>query len=120
MQHDIEQAVLMNIKRLRSELKVWGRYWAHQERGQGYASRSACDRLSEPFIISGQGGSHEHMTPDHINKYDMKIQCLAPNCRRALRTQYISQGQWQLMGFDSKKSFLYWLRRAEMELVREV
>ncbi len=116
MQHDLSIEPVMNIKRLRSELKAWGRYWARQEQGQGYASRSACDRLSEPFTPRGCGGTRDHLPPDHINRYDMKVYCLAHDCRRALRAQYICKGQWPLMGFDSEKTFLYWLRRAEVAL----
>ncbi|WP_112353000.1 hypothetical protein [Shewanella benthica] len=119
MQHDAQHVVLMNIKNLRKELKVWGRYWSRQELGQGYASRSACDRLKEPFTPSRCGGSRNHLPPDHINSYDMKVYTLAIDCRRALRAQYICNGQWQLIGFDSKKTFLFWLRRAEMALFGE-
>ena len=102
---------------MRKELKVWGRYWAQQELGQGYSSRSACDRLKEPFTPSRCGGSRDHIPPDHINNYDMKVDGLALNYRRALRAQYICMGQWKLLGFDSQKTFLFWLRRAEIELV---
>ncbi|WP_229814700.1 hypothetical protein [Shewanella hanedai] len=107
----------MNIKTLRKELKVWGMYWARQEQGQGYASRSACDRLKEPFVLSCSGGSRNHLPPDHINRYEMKVYCLAHDCRRAIRAQYICKGQWLLMGFESKKSFLFWLRKAELTLL---
>ncbi|MCG9732381.1 hypothetical protein L1D44_21680 [Shewanella sp. Isolate13] len=117
MQHDAQHESIMNIKQLRSELKAWGRYWAKQELGQGYGSRSACDYLSEPFIASSCGGSRDHIPPDHINRYDMKVWCLAHDCRRAIRAQYICEGEWRLLGFDSKKTFLFWLRRAEMNLV---
>lgn len=86
--------------------------------GQGYSSRYACDRLKEPFTPSRRGGgSSDHLPPDYINRYEMKVCCLALDCRRALRTQYISNGQWHMIGFDSKKSFLFWLRRAEMALI---
>ncbi len=104
MQHDSQHEAMMNIKHLRRELRTWGRYWAHQEHGQGYSSRSACDRLKDPFLPTGCGDTRDHLPPGHINRYDMKISGLAPNCRRALRAQYICNGQWQLIGFDSKKS----------------
>ncbi|AQS40209.1 hypothetical protein FM037_16550 [Shewanella psychropiezotolerans] len=117
MQHEAQSDALMNIKTLRKELKVWGRYWAQQEQGQGYSSRSACDRLKEPFTPSSCGGSREHIPPDHINLYDMKVYTLAIDCRRALRGQYICNGQWQLLGFDNNKTFLFWLRRAEIALI---
>lgn len=59
---------------------------------------------------------------------------LVPECRRALRAYYVcgrsgtsktakekpsavDRQNWVLMGFDSKKNYMFWLRRAEMELV---
>ena len=83
------QQVTLNMKALRYGLTRWGNYWAHQERGQGFASLSQC--------------------PD--------IERLATQCIRAIRAHYICKGQWALMEFDSKKSYLYWLRRAEIEIV---
>jgi hypothetical protein len=47
----------------------------------------------------------------------MMIERLAPQCIRAIRAHYVCKGQWALMGFDSKKSYVYWLRRAEIEIV---
>ena len=118
MQHDAQHEVLMNIKTLRKELKVWSRYWSSQELGQGYASRSACDRLKEAFTPSSSGGSRGHFPPDHIGRYDMKIYCLTVDCRRALRAKYICNDQWQMIGFDRKKTYLFWLLRAEVALIR--
>ena len=120
MQHEAQIETLMNMKKLRKELKVWGRYWAQQEQGQGYASRSACDRLKEPFTPSSNGGSRDHMPPEHINFYDVKVYKLTPDCRRALRAQYICNKQWQVLGFDSKKTFLFWLLRAERALLGNI
>lgn len=117
MQHDAQHEAMMNMKRLRSELKAWGRYWAYQERGQGYSSRSACDRLKDPFTPSSCAVTNDHVPPRHIERYDVIVTGLAIDCRRAIRAQYICQGQWQLLGFDSKKTFLFWLRRAEIALI---
>ncbi|QQX78533.1 hypothetical protein JK628_13175 [Shewanella sp. KX20019] len=116
MQHDLPIEPMMNIKQLRSELKAWGRYWARQEQGQGYASRSACDRLGEPIRQTCSGGNSDHMPPDYITELDSHIGRLSPNCKRAIRAHYVCKGQWKLMGFDSQKSYIYWLRRAELEL----
>ena len=118
MPHDAQHESIMNIKQLRSELKAWGRYWAKQEQGQGYASRSACDRLSEPFTPRGCGGTRDHIPPDHINRYDMKVYCLAHDCRRALRAKYICDGKWPLLGFDCFKTYKFWLVKAEIELIK--
>lgn len=56
-------------------------------------------------------------TPKHVIQFDRMIECLSPNCIRAIRTCYVCKGQWALMEFDSKKSYLYWLRRAEIALI---
>ncbi|GIU15649.1 hypothetical protein TUM4261_32980 [Shewanella sp. c952] len=115
MQYDLSIEPVMNIKRLRSELKAWGRYWASQEKGLGYASRNACDRLGEP-ITTGYFNARESITPNHIILYDVKINGLAVKCRQAIRAQYVCRGKWELMGFESKKNFLFWLNRGEINL----
>jgi hypothetical protein len=55
--------------------------------------------------------------PREVRLFDQMIERLAPQCIRAIRAHYICKGQWALMGFDSKKSYVYWLRRAEIEIV---
>ncbi|MCL1124217.1 hypothetical protein [Shewanella surugensis] len=105
----------MSIKTLRSELTIWGRYWRGQEYGGGYGSRSACDKLGEIRIESS--ASVEQKVPDHVYQYDQQIEHLSQDCRRALRVRYICKKNWALVGFDSEKSYMYWLRRAEGELL---
>ncbi|NRD72684.1 hypothetical protein HQQ94_05360 [Shewanella sp. VB17] len=102
----------MSIKVLRHGLTQWGRYWQSREYGQGHASRSACDKLGEirgPSVIDFE-------VPSHVLTYDRRIEALSSGCRRALRVHYLCQRNWALVGFDSKKSYLYWLRRAESAL----
>lgn len=106
---------VMNIKTLRRELKVWGRYWRGQEYGGGYGSRSACVKIGETRIESS--ANTEQQVPDHVYQYDKQVERLSHECRRALRVRYICKKNWALVGFDSEKSYQYWLRRAEGELL---
>lgn len=110
------QQVTLNMQALRHGLKRWGNYWAHQERGQGFASRSQCDKLGE-VIVYGSAGIGEVTPQREVRQFDVMIERLAPQCIRAIRAHYICKGQWALVGFDSKKSYVYWLRRAEIEIV---
>ncbi|MCG9697441.1 hypothetical protein [Shewanella sp. Isolate11] len=111
-----EQEQVLNIKALRAGLTSWGRYWAYQELGKGYASRSACDLLGEVQVCGSTIG-HELSVPKHVAEFDRGIERLPFECLRAIRTHYICKGQWSLMGFDSQKSYLYWLRRGELLLL---
>lgn len=106
-----------NMAALRVGLTTWGRYWAFQELGRNYGNRSACDKLGDP-VSRGGAVVHELNVPKHVAQYDQLIDRLSINCKRAIRAHYVCKGQWALMGFDSKKSYIYWLRRAEMQLVK--
>ena len=110
------QQVTLNMKALRHGLTRWGNYWAHQEYGQGFASRSQCDKLGE-VIVYGSSAVVEITPPREVRQFDVMIERLTPQCIRAIRAHYVCKGQWALMGFDSKKSYVYWLRRAEIEIV---
>lgn len=123
------------IREVRAELKIWGNYWYGKEQLSGYASRSACDKLGEVMTNSDAHLYEQELTPPpFVQAYDRLITGLVPECRRALRAYYvcgrsgtsktakdksgaIDRQNWVLMGFDSKKSYMFWLRRAEMELV---
>lgn len=123
------------IRDVRAELKIWGTYWYNKEQLGGYASRSACDKLGEVMTNSDSHLYEQELTPPpFVQAYDRLINDLVPECRRALRAYYvcgrsgttktskekrdaIDRQNWALMGFDSKKSYVFWLRRAEMELV---
>ncbi|MCL1125336.1 hypothetical protein [Shewanella surugensis] len=52
-------------------------------------------------------------TPDHIQFHDTQVEQLSQDCHRDLRVRYICKQEWALVGFNSKKSYQYWLRRAE-------
>jgi hypothetical protein len=110
------QDQLINMKVLRAGLDTWGRYWAFQELGKGHATRSACDKFGEVQVY-GSAVVHELDVPKHVDQFDKMVERLSPNGKRAIRACYVCKGQWALMGFDSKKSYVYWLRRAEIELL---
>lgn len=105
------QQVTLNMKALRHGLTRWGNYWAHQEYCQGFASRSQCDKLGE-VIVYGSSAVVEITPPREVRHFDKMIERLTPQCIRAIRAHYVCKG-----GFDSKKSYVYWLRRAEVGLV---
>lgn len=109
-----EIKAILTIKQLRKELTHWGRYWASKEHGQGYSKRSACERLNEGRSTNAV---YEITVPPTVECYDVLITGLSIDCRRALRARYICQRNWALVGFDSQKSYQYWLVRAEGELL---
>ncbi|WP_342455080.1 hypothetical protein [Shewanella septentrionalis] len=65
-----------------------GRYWVYQELGKGFSNHSACDRLGE--ALGGGNLKHELKVPVYV-------------------AHYLCKEQWALMGFDSKKSYIFWL-----------
>ena len=110
------EIALRTIKNLRKELRVWGNFYVKYEMGNSYPSRSACDRLSEPVIRGGNSVAPEIDTPSHILVTDRLVNRLSNNCRKAIRVQYLCSGEFAAF-FDSKKSFLFWLKRAEIALM---
>jgi hypothetical protein len=106
------QQVTLNMKALRHGLTRW----VHQEFGQGFASRSQCDKLGE-VIVYGRSAVVEITPPLEVRQFDQMSTRLTPQCIWAIRAQYVCKGQWALMGFDSKKSYLYWLRLGEISLL---
>ncbi len=115
--HDAQHEALMNMKQLRLELRAWANWWLRHEYGKGYAARSACDKLKEPIIQMVSVSERDIQPPAYVLRYDRKVERLGTDCRRAIRAHYFCRGNWALAGFDSRKTFLFWLRRAEMVLV---
>ncbi|MGE4259994.1 hypothetical protein [Shewanella sp.] len=115
--HDAQHEQLMNMKQLRLELRQWANWWLRHEYGQGYASRSACDKIKEPLIHDVSVIELDIQPPRYVVRYDLKVEKLSMDCRRAIRAHYFCRGNWALAGFDSRKTFLFWLRRAELVLV---
>ena len=109
---------MRNVKQVKRELKAWGNYWRFQEVGQGYAKRSACDKLGEVLTNSDAHlYENEFDIPEHIQCIDSQIRSLSHDCRRAIRAKYICLGTWTLVGFKVRTSYDYWLKNAEIRLL---
>jgi hypothetical protein len=65
------QQVTLNMKALRHGLTRW----AHQEFGQGFASRSQCDKLGE-VIVYGRSAVVEITPPLEVRQFDQMIERL--------------------------------------------
>ena len=116
--HDAQHEQLMNMKELRLELRAWANWWLRHEYGDGHANRSACDKLQDPIVNSSNGAERDIQPPPHIRIITRRVDSLSGDCKRAIRAEYMCRGRWALMEFDSRRSFIFWLRRAELALVR--
>jgi len=114
---------MRTIKDVRFELKQWGNFWCRQEVGQGYASKSNVDQLRETLetgcSIQGTGhlvnGSDSIFVPEHIATTDKLLELLPQKCKIAVRQRYINKGK--IIYFTNKKDFLFWVGKAERELM---
>ncbi len=113
-----QEGALRTVKNLRKELRIWGNYYVKYEMGSGYPSRSACDRLQEAVIRSVGSVEPELSAPPAIYATDLMVKKLSFNCRKAVRVQYLCSGNWAQF-YDSKKTFTFWLKRAEIALLGE-
>lgn len=111
------QRNLITIQEVRANLSVWGRFWFGRERLQGYASRNVCDKIGESFATIHS----DIYVPEFVAYYGALIEKLNSESRRAIRAKYVCKQEfrenWQLVGFESKKEFLFWLKRAELSLM---
>ncbi|GGZ31693.1 hypothetical protein C8J23_101177 [Shewanella chilikensis] len=115
--HDAQHEALMNMKQLRLELRAWANWWLRHEYGKGYAHCSTCAKLKELRIHMVSVIEMHIKPPPNVIRYDRKVEKLSTDCRRAIRAQYFCRGNWALVGFDNCKTFLFWLRRAELQLI---
>lgn len=114
---------MRTIKNVRFELQQWGDFWSRQEIGQGYASKSNVDQLRETLETgcSIQGTGHlvnsadNIFVPNHIAVTDLLLEVLPPKCKIAIRQRYINKGQ--ILYFTNSKDFLFWVGKAERELM---
>ncbi|MBQ4836056.1 sigma-70 family RNA polymerase sigma factor [Pseudoalteromonas luteoviolacea] len=120
-----------NIKQVRGELKVWGRYWALKEETQGYAKKSNVERIKECCLLGGIFSSDAHLyshgadsisPPDHIAQITQDIEALSSSCRKALVGKYIKGMSPKEIAvwadeFSNKHSVEFWLARAERGLL---
>lgn len=88
---------LKTIKQVRKDLKMWGDYWRNHEPTQGYARRSATDKLCEVLRTKVNISSDLHLfshhadaiyVPPHIEKIDKAIEQLSIECRKAIKDRY--------------------------------
>lgn len=110
---------LVDVKAMRLELRTWGNWWCRHEYGRGFAGRSACDKLKDPMVIGCSCRPEVEINPpSNIERTGRRVEQLTPNARRAIRAEYLCRGNWALCEFESKSSFIFWLRSAERALMR--
>jgi len=90
---------MRKINEVRHELKIWGNYWYHMEKGQGYSNKSNIELLRETLrlgkAITGTGHLVSHLAdnikvPDHIAGIDLIVNQLQTHHRVAIRQFYIN------------------------------
>lgn len=114
---------MRTIKDVQSELNQWGNFWARQEVGQGFASKSNVQAIKEACEVGCASSSTLHLfngsdsihVPDHIEVIDNSLKRLSPKCKTAIRQRYINKGQ--ILYFSDAKTFLFWIKKAERELL---
>jgi hypothetical protein len=114
---------MRTIKDVQSELKQWGNFWARQEAGQGFSSKSNVQAIKETCEVGCASSSTLHLyssadsihVPDYIEVIDNSLEKLSRNCRAAIRQCYVNKSI--KLSSEDKKAFLFWLRKAERELL---
>jgi len=115
---------MRTINEVRQELRLWGNFWSNKKKGQGYASKSNLQSLSETLQIGCaiQGTSYlvNHCSdsihvPEHVNQIGVAIDKLKPEYIKAIRQRYVvSKGVFL---FNNKKLFLRVIDKAEVALM---
>ena len=115
---------MRTIKDVRFELKQWGNFWARQEEGREYSSKSNVQAIKEACQVGCASSSDLHLfshradsifVPAHIKVIDHELERLRPIYITALRQRYVNKGQ--ILYFADKKTFLFWVNKAERELL---
>ena len=115
---------MRTIKDVRLELKKWGNFWARQEEGTGYSSKSNVQAIKEACQVGCASSSDLHLfshradsifVPAHIEVIGHNLERLAPRCITAVRQRYVKKGQ--ILYFSDKKTFQFWVEKAERELL---
>ena len=113
---------MRTIKDVRFDLKQWGDFWARQENGQGYASKSNVQMLKKTLQLVNTIQETAYQTshkadnihvPEFIQILDKLILTLPTQCKIALRQRYTTKCRIQY--FDNEKTYLFWVRKAEKE-----
>ena len=109
---------------MRFELKQWGIFWARQEEGTGYSSKSNVQAIKEACQVGCASSSDLHLfshrsdsiyVPAHIDEIGRALERLNPRCIIALRQRYVTKGL--VFYFEDNKAFLFWVGKAERELL---
>ena len=109
---------------MRFELKQWGDFWARQELGQGYSSKSNVQAIKEACEVGSASSSDLHLfshradsiyVPTHIEVIDRGLERLSRRCITAIRQRYVNRGQ--ILYFSDNETFLFWVKKAERELL---
>jgi hypothetical protein len=112
------------IKDVQHELKLWGRFWAKQEEGQGFSSKSNVQAIKEACEVGCASSSTLNLfshrsdsilVPDYIESIDGRLSILDHRFKTAIRQRYINKGQ--IRYFADAKSFLFWINKAEREML---
>ena len=115
---------MRTIKDVRFELKQWGNFWARQEEGRGYSSKSNVQAIKEACQVGCASSSDLHLfshradsifVPANIQLIDHELERLSRKCITALRQRYVNKGQ--ILYFTDKQIFLFWVKKAERELL---
>ncbi|WP_440055471.1 hypothetical protein ACSLBF_04845 [Pseudoalteromonas sp. T1lg65] len=109
----------VTIKQLRQALKRWGKFWYGKELGKGFNRVAVTENISR-YSVAGCS-SDQMSVPAEISGLTAIIDNLRPECKRALRVKYLSTDKGleaiKMTGFDSKRSFEFWLVKAERALL---
>ena len=115
---------MRTINDVQHELKLWGNFWAKQEEGQGFSSKSNVQAIKEACEVGCASSSTLHLfshrsdsiyVPAYIESIDGRLSCLDHRCKTAIRQRYINKGK--IRYFADAKSFLFWINKAEREML---
>jgi hypothetical protein len=114
---------MRTINDVQLELKQWGNFWARKEEGQGFSSKSNVQALKEACEVGCASSSTLHLfsssdsvhVPDYIERIDDRMKSLSHQCKTAIRQRYVNKGE--ILYFSDAKTFLFWVKKAERELL---
>ena len=123
---------MKTIKQTREDLLRWGKFWQDQQSLGGWATRSTVDRCREILETGVQvssslylhnGGSDNINVPDEVVEIDYIVAKLTQSCRDSLRARYKMRGKGVINALTvgmSVSSYEYFLKRAELEVMKRV
>ena len=114
---------MRTINDVQQELRQWGSFWAKQEEGQGFSSKSNAQAIKETCEIGCASSSTLHLfsgsesiyVPYDIEVIDDRMKALSLKCKTAIRQRYVNKGQ--ILYFSDARTFLFWVKKAERELL---